>query len=367
MERITNPSLAELSTDDLNQRYRNTYIEYDGKPVIVERFHAGAIMFQADDGMKQETFDWRKLNVARPESRWYLEPSPKQGQGPYPFHLSYLNSRQWSRGISSGNTVIRSPLGHKKDMWRAFKTVIEHKDTFLKSVTQDVLLGSKLKTDVLCHLLNPNVLLLQLRPADTAWLYLRTRPVAYFDWADNKKTLTVRDECFKQELKDYVHQDLLKEYQIKVVPVFAMPGSQQKKEITLEQAIAAGRISDEWVNTATTNNHMRFRWTPAEPPNAVHGEPPIISDGTPWSYPVHMPLRPSDRFLTTHEEHIRQGYITALTERYRRAEWPRTDALMIATRTIDTHIRSRYRNGRPIEPGFLNLDSFAIPRAAAPI
>jgi hypothetical protein len=106
MKVVLNPLLQGMSVDDLNQRYRNTFIDYDGKVRNCHSFTPdGAntrIMFANPDGASLELFDWQKLNTYRPRPRWFEYRSTSRR---YPICAAYRVARQWHRGFC--DTTIR--------------------------------------------------------------------------------------------------------------------------------------------------------------------------------------------------------------------------------------------------------------------
>lgn len=109
---LANPLLAECSVEDLNQRYRETYISYkgqgrycrgfgvnDGGRKILSLSNAGFVSaYDAEE--KTEVFEPLALDCERPPCRWYKS---KRG---YPVFVRYSIARQWQRGICKRNTLL---------------------------------------------------------------------------------------------------------------------------------------------------------------------------------------------------------------------------------------------------------------------
>lgn len=90
---INSPEVMDLNQDDLNQRFLETQVAYDGKIKFVSNIMAGdppRIMFGLEDDFTK--LDWKKLNLERPLSRWCIT---ERGEVFYPYAVP---KRQWRRG-----------------------------------------------------------------------------------------------------------------------------------------------------------------------------------------------------------------------------------------------------------------------------
>lgn len=102
--------LGEMSIEDLNQRYQETVMRYNGDWVWCLGFVHGAtanqhVMLYRDQEENQQTtqFKWDAVNTERLPSRFYWTSPKRVG------FLSYLTQRQWKRGFSRGNTRLYNP------------------------------------------------------------------------------------------------------------------------------------------------------------------------------------------------------------------------------------------------------------------
>lgn len=108
---IHNPLLADMSVEDLNQRYRNTYVLYNNVPTYIREFlDKGHVIINTQKTAEEVVeFGWAKLNVMRPRSRWFVGKDVN-----YSFYLSYPPKKQFHRGLCAENTqlsiVYRKPM-----------------------------------------------------------------------------------------------------------------------------------------------------------------------------------------------------------------------------------------------------------------
>lgn len=146
MDRILNPLLGQLTVEDLNQRYSESFCMYKGKPAYVHGFVSNGVSIgitfaDIQTGMKipeQETeqFAWPDLNVARPYAGWYFA----QWSGKdFPFHLSYPVKRQYKRGLSPRNVHIMSPFGRPPSHGTFFNAALLDSNFAPSFITNDVL------------------------------------------------------------------------------------------------------------------------------------------------------------------------------------------------------------------------------------
>lgn len=121
MDNLVNPQLKGMAVEDLAQRYSESYVLYDNKPVYIYRFHGdrktpmfdiGGIAGSPDTGggERTEAFDWTKLNVARPNAGWF--PVLRQ-KDIWPVFVSYPVRKQYKRGLCPRNTIFRTMEGWK--------------------------------------------------------------------------------------------------------------------------------------------------------------------------------------------------------------------------------------------------------------
>lgn len=103
---LTEPILKGMNADDLNQRYANSLMLYNGKYVTVAAFKSHNVFELLETGRNQP-FNWELVNIERPPSRWY--PFNYEGHNLIGY-LSYKNSRQYVRGITNRNTDFFCPL-----------------------------------------------------------------------------------------------------------------------------------------------------------------------------------------------------------------------------------------------------------------
>lgn len=114
---LKNPILKDMSIDDLNQRYRDTYVLYNQVPYYTYGFRKSTMrgvrvdinlcslaeLHNGDNG-GWKGFNWELLDVSRPEAGWYSLNGVLT-------HVSYLMNKQYSRGVCQANTYLRVMSG----------------------------------------------------------------------------------------------------------------------------------------------------------------------------------------------------------------------------------------------------------------
>lgn len=114
---LKNPILKDMSIDDLNQRYRDTYVLYNQVPYYTYGFRKSTMrgvrvdinlcslagLHNGDNG-GWKWFNWELLDVSRPEAGWYSLNGVLT-------HVSYLMNKQYSRGVCQANTHLRVMSG----------------------------------------------------------------------------------------------------------------------------------------------------------------------------------------------------------------------------------------------------------------
>lgn len=114
---LKNPILKDMAVEDLNQRYRDTYILYNQVPYYTYGFRKSQVrgvrveinlcemadIYKGDNG-NWKAFNWELLDVSRPEAGWYSFNGVLS-------HVSYLMNKQYSRGVCAANTYIRKMNG----------------------------------------------------------------------------------------------------------------------------------------------------------------------------------------------------------------------------------------------------------------
>jgi hypothetical protein len=93
--------LLNLSLDDLNQRYSNTFVLYDGVARSIKAFDysmddISRFVVYFDTNKFPLPFDPEKLSFSRPASGWYNEENP--------FYFGLKTERQYSRGLNNANS-----------------------------------------------------------------------------------------------------------------------------------------------------------------------------------------------------------------------------------------------------------------------
>lgn len=102
---IVEEEIANLSVNDLLQRFQNTYVLYDKRirvPQVFDGFRGKPIV-RFQDSSEFEDFDYKLLDISRPDSRWYWY------RKEHPFFLFYRPVRQFQRGMSGNNTSLFCP------------------------------------------------------------------------------------------------------------------------------------------------------------------------------------------------------------------------------------------------------------------
>jgi hypothetical protein len=97
---LINEQLALMNSEDLCQRYNNSFILYGGEPILVNSIQEGWIYFQDSDAIAHSSvFNHTLLDTARPRSRWFSNEK-------YKFFISYPPKKQYLRGVGPSNTEI---------------------------------------------------------------------------------------------------------------------------------------------------------------------------------------------------------------------------------------------------------------------
>lgn len=117
LQHIPAPILAEISVQDLNQRYSSSFTYYRNQVIFILRFHPGVLIeyITSAEETRSEVFEWEALNTNRPPARWY-DLSKYKFRGSHTFvgdrsrsqlaFLSYPPRRQWHRGFIAPNSVL---------------------------------------------------------------------------------------------------------------------------------------------------------------------------------------------------------------------------------------------------------------------
>lgn len=144
MEELRNPLLGTLNTDDLNQRYSDSYCLYFGEPKYIHGFswdgddlcieHAPINIGQRVCVATRKPFRWDGLNVARPQAGWYFGDFTKNLS---PFHMSYPVKKQYKRGLSTRNVTILSPQGRVPFTGLYYYSLLLSPDNYT-SITDDL-------------------------------------------------------------------------------------------------------------------------------------------------------------------------------------------------------------------------------------
>lgn len=135
---LQNRLLNEMSLEDLNQRYKGTFVSYDDKCYYCDGFaavdgdgHAPyAIRLTQDTGKatKLVPFFWEKLDISRPQSRWYDVADPELKIKAYPAFLSLSIHRQWARGLSGKNSNLWTPHYESRNQVVPYERILLNKD-----------------------------------------------------------------------------------------------------------------------------------------------------------------------------------------------------------------------------------------------
>jgi hypothetical protein len=105
---LTNDLLPEMSVEDINRRYRGSYVRYDNRIVLVDEFITReSFIYTTRKGVFHKAFDWRLLDISRPIPQWFMFDDKA-------FYIYYPPARQWHRGFCANNTVIRDRHGSQQ-------------------------------------------------------------------------------------------------------------------------------------------------------------------------------------------------------------------------------------------------------------
>lgn len=107
---LVNPELGNMTEQDLNRRYSNSYVKYGDKIVWVVEFPTRTrIAIATGNEVRIEKFNWALLDVERPRPKWV------QYKKEF-FFVSYLMERQFTRGFNYNSTSIWCPNGNHLDI-----------------------------------------------------------------------------------------------------------------------------------------------------------------------------------------------------------------------------------------------------------
>ena len=203
MQVLLNPQLREMSSDDLNQRYADSYCVYRGEPRYIEHFgNDGGDMYITSvaltkDKPEPELFRWDLLNVARPRSGWYL--AEEKGVK-VPLFLSYPIRRQWKRGLTLRNTSLHAPWRQLARTADYFQTILSAPDVVNTKVTNEDLEGNRTVIP------RPDSLMFAKKPGKFQFM-LRRAAIAEIDLVNKK--LIFQYKGFEQELNEVCNSSLL--------------------------------------------------------------------------------------------------------------------------------------------------------------
>lgn len=147
---LNNPILKDMGIEDLNQRYRETYIVYKEKPYFCNGFaksiakgvRVNIILSDLGtliDGRSGAVtpFNWELLDTSRPAAGYYLT------DGDAIVHLAYNTVRQYSRGLTPNNTSLRKLSGQGCNYSTWFNVLEQHikgmPRVYQKKTTQKIL------------------------------------------------------------------------------------------------------------------------------------------------------------------------------------------------------------------------------------
>ncbi len=185
---VNSEFLADLSIEDLNQRYQETWVNYDGKLsycrgfVSVGRGKGILVAPLAEYGEKEEVVPFKPqlLAIERPRGQYYQ--SDKFGV----FYLGYPTRKQFQRGLTDRNVIIWHPRAKAVPFHEAIKTAYFHYKTLRVRLSLANLRDTKL-ADVF---VSPQMAFFNVR--NTWELYYRYEKVGH-----------VEDDVFKLRLKSF--------------------------------------------------------------------------------------------------------------------------------------------------------------------
>jgi hypothetical protein len=137
---MNEPLLATMTINDLNQRYAESFVFYDGGVHYIREFFPDGpkvkmYVTNPDPYQDNLTFDfvWTALETTRPKSRWYPD-----GNGSF-LYLAYLPQRQYSRGICRNNTVVYDAFGKQSAVSRkAVEIIFKEPQPILRYTKEEV-------------------------------------------------------------------------------------------------------------------------------------------------------------------------------------------------------------------------------------
>lgn len=261
----TNPVLATLSVDDLNQRYRESYIRYKDVPVFCSSFaqegnqvliNAVPLGLNTDAEAPYQPFDWKMLDITRPESQWLVVNVDKNT---IPVHISKKISKQWSRGFSTRTYNLFAPISGVYGLItsvaaKAFTTTPQGRNM------QPV---AKLLDEPYVQL-SSQIMSISDPGSKESVIYLRQHPIAK---VDRKAKVILEKQAFAQELKEVlINPTILTMPEVDLQDVVPNPTLVKKKKSEQLFEIYARYMSQAGeIGTAAYTGEFTARRTPPRP------------------------------------------------------------------------------------------------------
>lgn len=194
---LVNPALKGMSQDDLNQRYSNTFAQYDGKLVWIDYFDAGGQVMVAREHRKERVehqFDYTKLNVERPNTGWFVD----EGETNLPFYLGYTNQRQWKRGICDATTLMYMPIYFEPAYFHVYAQAYKKRELFKLQFPMAEI--QKRVKDSRFLILQNNLAVVRTDDSRSS-IYFRNAEIGR--WSD-KDGIRLQSDAFKEELEESI-------------------------------------------------------------------------------------------------------------------------------------------------------------------
>lgn len=194
---LVNPALKGMSQDDLNQRYSNTFAQYDGKLIWIDYFDAGGQTIVVREHRKsrvEHPFDYTKLNVERPNTGWFVDEEDTK----LPFYLGYTNQRQWKRGICDATTLLYMPIYFEPSYFEVYGQAYQKRELFKLQFPM-----AEIQRRVKDHrflILQNNLAVVRTADSSSS-IYFRNAEIGR--WYD-KAGILLQSDAFKEELEESI-------------------------------------------------------------------------------------------------------------------------------------------------------------------
>lgn len=260
---LVNPELSQMTGDDLNQRYSNTFVQYDGRLVWIDLFDGEGkrFLYQDHSGMKyHEKFEYTKLNIERPGTGWLAYEEENMS---YPFYLAYRNDRQWKRGTCDANMYVFSPTYNDPSYFLLYEKAYQNRELFKYQFPTNLVVDRVKRNGFI--ILQNNLALIS--HSNKIQVYFRNTLIG--DWKD-KTGFTLLSDVFKEELQESIPDLAFSLAKPNKINYGEDPPSRKKKTFVHRNAIADFVQRDADVVPVPQNPNARWIFDWIEIPGLDH-------------------------------------------------------------------------------------------------